>query len=616
MRCPQCSKRNSVAALACDDCGYRFKTKSVPFQAKFVLGGLAAFVLLWAVASVVIPQFTDSQEALTKAAKSLAAGPKSQADATQLSNEFDRALQDILKRFGTLKDSELTKKLQADLPTSFFEVHIFPLARNVKLVEVDNVLHVSDYLVWSKANETVVSAVSGLEVFDDGTTINDAAGKLLVLLGHTAAQTAHRPSVKALSFSGNQITDQTDKLVPKIPGEGTVSLGRNKQDIVAKLSLMSIGQAEGVFNAKQQEPALVEDETVPYSLQWQSGHYALQANCGKAQLSALYCLAKCLKDPANLNRYQTLLDPKAKKQFQAIDRSKLTDVNFVISAKTEGKTDKKQPGVNLVTYTLSNPKLVAKVELEKRSAGNRSWGVSAISVDTPDKVQEEQVATETPSKEPVAAEVPKETTPTTKESEKSKPEPVDTAEKSAPESQPSETASKVQTTEDNNSQNNQGEQEKTAATTASSAPSEISENPNDTPASASIRSSSNSVILRKGPGTTFGAIDEISKGAQIQVLGQEKSWYKVRANGKEGYVYAGLLEYKKPDGYTVATIKQGKRVTDEGNRQLASLQVGERLVILGGIKNNKYKVQLANGKVGFVDKDALDVTIDAPPLVP
>lgn len=619
MRCPQCSKRNSVAALACGDCGYRFKKKPVPFQAKFFIGFVAALVLLWGVASALVPRLVDSHVSLARAAKSLANGPKSQADATRLSSDFDRALQDVLKQSGNAKDADLIKKLAADLPSSFFEIHIFPLARNIKLVEVDNVLHVSDYLVWNKTNETAVLPVSGLDVYDDGTTVNDVAGKFLVLIGHTAAQSSHHPNVKVFALSPTEITDQTDKLAPKLPGEGTIGLNRNKQDIVANLSLFSVGQAENVFSASQNQPVAVEDETVPYSLQWQSGHYVLRPNCGKGQLAALYCLAKCLKDPSFLNRYQTLLGGKAKKQFQSLDRSKLQEMNFVVTpANKDGN-----PGKNaaIALFKLTNANVVAKVELDKRSGGNRTWGVSGIEIAPVDKgaSQVQQAAKEeTKDDETIAANSASATKEAEaalsslkeKDQDKNKPEGGNTVEKPPEGTTPPETATNDQASENSN-QSNSDQAEKTSDTTTSETTQSSSEN-----TVAAIRGTTNSIILRKGPGTNFGALDEIAKGTPIQVLGEDKSWYKVRVNGKEGYVYAGLLEYKQPDAYTVATIKQGKRVTDESNRQLASLQVGDRLVVLGGIKNNKYKVQLANGKVGYVDKEALDVSIDAPPLVP
>lgn len=621
MRCPQCNKRNSVAAASCSDCDYRFKKKPVPFQVKFFLGFLAALVLLWGVASAIVPRLADNQVLLTRAAKSLAHGPKSQAEATKLAADFDRALQEVLKNSGSLKDAELSKKLQTNLPSSLFEVHIFTPTRNIKLVEVDNVLHVSDYLVWVKQGENIVLPVSGLDVFDDSTTINDPSGKYLVLLGHTAGQTSHRPNVKVFAMAGNELTDQTEKLVPRLPGEGTVTLERNKQDIAANLSLLSIGQSENLFGMKQPDPLAVEDETVRYNLIWQSGHYWLQPNPGKGQLFAIFGLARCVKDPSYLNRYQTLIGVKAKKQLKAIDRNLLGDPNFLIQSGKDGKTDKKQPSGTNPVYTLLGPKLTAKVELEKRPAGPRGWAVSSVEVSSQKKVaSEDQVAEEKPAVEPLPTEIakrPKEEK--DNKEEQSKPEQTSTANSAEdaplPETPANEQASETKSEDSKTAEDGKTEQDKTPVASSNESNEGINQSENE--AVAAIRSSSNSIILRKGPGTTYGAIEEISKGTPVQVLGQEQSWYKVRANGKEGFVYAGLLQYKKPDAYTVATIRQGKGVTDESNRKVASLQVGDRLVVLGGInKNNKYKVQLANGKVGYVDKDALDVTIDAPPLVP
>jgi uncharacterized protein YraI len=359
---------------------------------------------------------------------------------------------------------------------------------------------------------------------------------------------------------------------------------------------------------------------VPYVLQWQSGHYNLRPNCGKGQLAALYCLGKCLKDPNFLNRYQTLLGGKAKKQFPLLDRSKLPDLNFAITANKDTSPGK-NPAVTL--FKLTNANTIAKVELEKRTGGNRTWGVSGIEIasinkaaaqEQPAKDAKEEIkddtfaATETTGGSTKEAEAALSTL-KEKDASTPKPESSEASEKQPEVTNPPETATKEQPSESANQ--NDSNQEKASDTSTSETASASGES-----TVAAIRGTTNSIILRKGPGTTFGSIDEIAKGTPIQVLGEEKSWYKVKANCKEGYVYAGLLEYKQPDAYTVATIKQGKRVTDESNRQLASLQVGDRLVVLGGIKNNKYKVQLANGKVGFVDKEALDVAIDAPPLVP
>jgi SH3-like domain-containing protein len=251
----------------------------------------------------------------------------------------------------------------------------------------------------------------------------------------------------------------------------------------------------------------------------------------------------------------------------------------------------------------------ANVELERHTTGTRSWTVVGFENRPETKSEtDEQVASLLPANDSKAELIPNQESP--KEREQPKSGPV-VSEKSPGESKPMENVAKSEETAQTNSEDSKaGDDETTKAST------EPAENPSGISTVAAIRGSTKSVILRRGPGTTYGIVKEIGSDTPIKVLGQENSWYKVRVDDKEGFVYAGLLDYKQPDAYTVATIKQSKGVTDESNRKLASLQVGDRLVVLGGIKNNKYKVQLANGKVGYVDKDAVEVAVDAPPLVP
>jgi len=609
MRCPNCNKRNSVAASKCSDCDYRFKRKPLPFQVKFLLGFFAALLLLWGVALALVPRLGDSQLVLIRTARSLAAGPKSQEDAAKMTGNFESVLQDFLKHFAGLSASELTKKLQADLPNSLFEVHIFDVLRTTKLVEVDNVLRVTDYLVWTKSGENRVLPVSGLEVFDNGTTITDGTKNYLVLLGHTASPTSHQPRIKIFLISSDEITDQTDKLLPVLNGEGTVNFGRNKQDILAPLSLLSIGQAQGLFSAKQREPAPIEDETLNYTFKWQGGRYWLQANRGYGQLFALYGLARCLKDPSCSVNYPTLIAANAKKALSNLKQTSQNELSFVILPCNENSSAKKR-GSGKVCYLLSSPTLSARADLERRSIGNHSWVVSALEINSPVKPdKEEQIVLKNPSD--IVPEPASEKTADTdaKKSLLEKPDRVK-AEDSAsePSVKPTTTVNEESTAD---SAQVEADKEKTSSTTQAD-PAEYQSADSKT----IVRNSLGKISLRRGPGTTYGIVQELDKGTAIQVLGQEKSWYKVRANGSEGFVYAGLLDYKQPDACTVATIKQSKKLTDSSNRKLASLQVGDRLVILGGIKDNKYKVQLANGKVGYVEKDALDVAIDAPPLVP
>lgn len=124
------------------------------------------------------------------------------------------------------------------------------------------------------------------------------------------------------------------------------------------------------------------------------------------------------------------------------------------------------------------------------------------------------------------------------------------------------------------------------------------------------------VNLRSGPNTTAKPVTSVTKGAPVEIVGKENGWYKVRYQGQEGFIYAGLVDFKKPDAYTTATLTKERHVTDHQKKSLGKPQVGDRVVILGGLENNKYKVQLANGKTGYVDKDAVNVSIDEPQFVP
>jgi hypothetical protein len=152
---------------------------------------------------------------------------------------------------------------------------------------------------------------------------------------------------------------------------------------------------------------------------------------------------------------------------------------------------------------------------------------------------------------------------------------------------------------------------------ASAVPTKVATMPKQD-ASAKIFSQvgSRSINLRSSPSTTAKSISEVSKGAGMEILGKQNGWYKVKHQGKIGYVFAGLVDYKQPDGYTTASVTRNKMVWDSQQKPLQKIQTGDRLVVVGGLENNKYRVQLPNGKTGFVDKDAIDVSIETPQFVP
>jgi uncharacterized protein YgiM (DUF1202 family) len=124
------------------------------------------------------------------------------------------------------------------------------------------------------------------------------------------------------------------------------------------------------------------------------------------------------------------------------------------------------------------------------------------------------------------------------------------------------------------------------------------------------------VKVRSGPGTEYRNVTEVTRGSKLEVIGKQNGWYKVKVNNKEGFVYGGLVDSKKKDSYMTATVNQVESVKDSKHNHVAASKAGDKLVVLSGVEDGKYKVQLANGKIGFVNKDAIDVKVDAPSFVP
>ncbi|MFT3952824.1 MAG: SH3 domain-containing protein [Oscillospiraceae bacterium] len=68
----------------------------------------------------------------------------------------------------------------------------------------------------------------------------------------------------------------------------------------------------------------------------------------------------------------------------------------------------------------------------------------------------------------------------------------------------------------------------------------------------------NYVYLRSAPNTeTSEILITLSKGKEVEILGKEGEWYKVRFNGEEGYVYQSYLgsgtQAAQPTDTTVTT---------------------------------------------------------------
>lgn len=643
MRCPECSVRNSVAASKCGECGHKFARKPVPVGVKIAAVVAAGSIAIWAAAAAIVPKLTDPERNLAHMARTIAAGPKSGDDAKKKRDEFDQAVRKYLASAGKLNNADLVGKLQKVLPPPAFEIHIADLPRGLRILEVDTLLQAADYLLMKSGSGVKVIALPGFEVFDDARLINESAGPMLVLLGHSSGQLPHKPLVKIYGLLPDDISDETDKLLPAFKGDGSAKFAKNGRDIVLDLSMLSLGQSEQLFA----HGGSSEDGTVHQYLEWKDAHYTSRYEYGNSPFTALYAVARCLRYPDLVQSHSRYLGSKGERLVQ---ENKSPDAGNFRVRKVQGGPDR-------ATYNLASNVGSFKIDIQK---ANGVWSIASAALDSSPRPIAPTVAS-APLMPPPAAPVvvqPVATPPAVDNSDaklksaldvlrkpeqldskirevklklkdfgspdtpaaKSVPTPPPAAKRPEPEKKPAPIVQPA-------AKKTEPEKKPVQQTAKRPEPPKQPEPPKVTepaPAPAVVQGhgevsrklAGNTIKLRNAPGTSGSTITELSKGSSFDVLGKDNGWYKVRYQGKEGFVYGGLVDYKQPDAYTTATMTKSKAVVDSRQKHVATPQVGDRLVVLGGIENNKYKVKLSNGKTGYVDKDAIDVAVEAPPLVP
>ncbi len=658
MRCPDCKQRNSVAASKCKACGTKFKRKPIPPGLKVTGVVLALSIPLWVGVSLVLPGLTDPEQKLTRIAKQVAEGRGKPEDSKRLNEEFDSAIRGYLSKVGQQANDVLAQKLKKVFPASAFEVHVFDLPRGLKVVEIDTNLQASDYLVMKSGSGTKVFALPGVEVFDDARILNESAGPMLVLLAHTAGQPPHRPQIRVYALMPDNISDETDKLLPPaIRGEGTAKFAENDRDIVLDLSLASLGQSEGLFSDVSQ----ADDSIAHQHLGWKDAHYLSRYDYGTGPFTALYAVARCMRYPDLLPSHTRFLGRAGE---QLVRGNKSPEAGNFRVRRIAKKSDK-------ITYSLEGAPVSFQAEVSKVQG---VWAITsaktiASQLKTPTTTA---ISNLTPVKpEPPEAPATQPTQPAVKQQEPSKPRPQETVapqtappiarakepvKPSTPQAgtpQPAPIVVRAPAIETAPERRNKPSVPESAARSGApvpaAAPAKLSSapprpevqpkaphSPADDPrpletkkpapvvataggvehAEVSRRISSSSVNLRAAPSTVARPVGEVGKGAAIEVLGKQDGWYRVRHQGKEGYIYGPLVDYKKGEAYTTAVVTKTRTVTDAQKRPVGQPQVGDRVVILGGIEDGKYKVRLSSGKIGYVEKDAVDVAIEAPPEVP
>lgn len=667
MRCPECSTRNSVAALKCEQCGQRFKRKPLPVA---LIGGAVAVVavLVMVLAAIaIVPAMLNPEAQLQKVAKRVAAGPKNAQDAERIRADLEDAVKRYLERNSDQTTKEIGDKLRTLFPSSAYEISCFDLPHKLKLVEIDTVLQPSNYLISGKT----VTVLRGFEVFDDAKAFDDQAGPVLAILGHRNAQAGRQPQLRVFALLPDAVKERPADTVPKFSGEGNATFAANGKDIDVELSVLSRAAEEELFTLPSLASNGIQDEYVKAKLTYKQGKYEFTDNNGKGALAALRAVAFTISDPREKTRFAAYLSPGVQNSINSIGKLKTVPPNFTLrklgaanlkasstlkdtpaaettrsyytyrrygrrsrrhrhrqeeskqgqenhandsgSSRSGRRSSRNSPNAvsgSATKYSMANSDDAFEVTVAQ--SGGRYQVVSLSRV----KVTGAALATDGSGNstaqgsgnEPGKVVSYEDRTSNLVDKLLSSPDPVLPSQ-----DKPKLTAALPATMPVNDAAYKGG-------------PSTTSDN--DEPKvvekriageSGSVDSTSPTVKVRRGPSTGYRTITEIPKGASLEVIGKQDGWYKVRVNGKEGFVYGAFVNCKTADAYTTATVRSGKSIKDSNNRTVSRAHTGDKLVIIGGGSgagnDDRYKVQLSDGRVGFLDKDALDVAGEAPRAV-
>lgn len=522
MRCPECNQRNSVAAKKCTACGGALLRKPLSITSKIMIGsavGLVSVVCLAALSTTM----NNPEKALTKAAKQLTGKSSLPEHAVENYRDFDHAIMAILQKFGTLNNAELTEKLAANLPKSLYEAHVFELLPDVRLVEIDTALNVTDYLILLQGEKAAILPVIGLGVYEASSLLPQTAnakqtsGQMLVMLGHTAGVGGGHPTVKILHLSTNlqpeNITDLSDSVVPKIFGEGSAKFAINKKDIDLTMSLLSRGQELKLFAKKQPRPLPLENENLFDQLLWANNRYSLRAQPGTSKLAAIYAALASLANHGKISRYQSYLANNA--AHVIVHNAPIASPEgFTINAYgntklgTAGNVFELIDGSHKIVIVLRP--LTASKQKNDQSA---KWIVDNLAI-TRESKSVARIASKPPENK-VLANKPAENKPAVPAV--SKPNKIEKPPAVAV--KPPETpAPKMET-------------KPLIQPTLSYVP----------PASF-VPELKTVVKLRSGPGTTYEVLHQLTPDTHITIIGKSGDWYEIKVGNQKGYILSELVK--------------------------------------------------------------------------
>lgn len=554
--------------------------------------GLAGAGLMGIGAAVTVKR--DPQAELAAVAKRVAGGPKNPEDAERLKNDLDKAVKEYLQKAGAMSAAELASALQTALPSQTFEVHTLELPRGLKIVEIDTMLQAASYLVIKNENYVKVVNMPGMEVCDGAQVINDPTGPVLIAVGHTTGGT-RRPLLKVYSLMPDAIRDQSDKSVPPIKGEGNASFAKNNKDVNIEISLYSIGVAEGAFTNSSNVAATAADESLKTTFKWDHGKFTGEIPSGSGQLAALHAVARSLKFGEIKPESKQYLSQKVQNQVIEFKSSQPFTLSK-IKPPTSVRRRRAQPANNFGLFSPAASYVVELAAPEGRRGGG-NWTVSNLTRTSGEVIANAQLPGQ-PKVMPNSM-VPsvvrqnlqddetkddskpenrddknvKDDTPMTKtpapiverRGEKQIPVKVDdrmpmrtVIETPKVEEKPKvEEQAKVR--EPSKKEQQKKEQIQTAetpkaapksdGTVARSKDPSIKDAPAVTPTPGFISTGSDpQVQVRRGPSGAYRTVGRLSRGEQVEIIGRRDGWYKIRANGREGFVMESLISSSKPVG--------------------------------------------------------------------
>lgn len=119
------------------------------------------------------------------------------------------------------------------------------------------------------------------------------------------------------------------------------------------------------------------------------------------------------------------------------------------------------------------------------------------------------------------------------------------------------------------------------------------------------------VNVRKGPGTSYSIITQVARGNTVTVISQESGWYKIRVNGKEGYMIGDYLSVNSGQasvsnnetiyGIVTGSVVNVRKGPGTSYGIISQVKKGASITITATL-DGWYKIDIS-GKEGYICSD-------------